>query len=114
MDKTLILGIVSSVVAISAAVISVWGQLRVKRVEAQLELQRAEAGRQRAGVGRPGRPITRLAEGDTGEDAAGFDVLANQDVEIAAARGTAGLEVQEAFGGRRSPSWLLGFLARPQ
>jgi hypothetical protein len=45
MDKTLILGIVSSVVAISAAVISVWGQLRVKRVEAQLELQRAEAGR---------------------------------------------------------------------
>jgi len=45
MDKTLILGILSSVVGICAAVIAVWGQLRVKRVEAQLELQKAEAGR---------------------------------------------------------------------
>jgi hypothetical protein len=45
MDKTLILGMISSVVAIGAAVIAVWGQLRVKRVEAQLELQKAEAGR---------------------------------------------------------------------
>ena len=45
MDKTFILGVISSVVAISAAMIAVWGQLRVKRVEAQLELQKAEAGR---------------------------------------------------------------------
>lgn len=45
MDKTLILGMTSSVVAIAAAAIAVWGQLRVKRVEAQLDLQKAEAGR---------------------------------------------------------------------
>jgi len=45
MDKTLILGVISSVVAIAAAVIAVWGQLRVKRVEAQLALQKAEADR---------------------------------------------------------------------
>jgi hypothetical protein len=45
MDKTLILGMVSSVVAIIAAVIAVWGQLRVKRVEAQLALQKAKADR---------------------------------------------------------------------
>ncbi|HEX9198955.1 MAG TPA: hypothetical protein VF865_05315 [Acidobacteriaceae bacterium] len=45
MDKTLIPGLISSVVAISAAAIAVWGQLRVKRVEARLELQKAEAGR---------------------------------------------------------------------
>jgi hypothetical protein len=45
MDKTLIPGMISSVVAIGAAAIAVWGQLRVKRVEAQLDLQKAEAGR---------------------------------------------------------------------
>lgn len=45
MDKTLIPSMISSTVAIGAAAIAVWGQLRVKRVEAQLELQRAEAGR---------------------------------------------------------------------
>jgi len=44
-DKTLITGLISSAVAIAAAVIAVWGQLRVKRVEAQLEQQRTEAGR---------------------------------------------------------------------
>jgi hypothetical protein len=38
-DKTLIAGLISSIVAIGAAAIAVWGQLRVKRVEAQLELQ---------------------------------------------------------------------------
>ena len=47
-DKTLITGLISSVVAIVAAAIAVWGQLRVKRVEAQLELQKAEAGRKAA------------------------------------------------------------------
>ncbi len=45
MDKALIPGMLSSAVAIGAAVIAVWGQLRVRRVEAQLELQKAEAGR---------------------------------------------------------------------
>lgn len=45
MDKTFIMGIISSVVAIAAAAIAVWGQLRVKRVEAQLESQKAEAER---------------------------------------------------------------------
>lgn len=45
MDKTLILGMISSAVAIGAAVIAVWGQLRVKRVEALLTLQKAEADR---------------------------------------------------------------------
>ena len=45
MDKTLILGLISSLVAIGAAVIAVWGQLRVKRVEAHLELQKSEAER---------------------------------------------------------------------
>ena len=45
MDKTLITGLISSIVAIGAAAIAVWGQLRVKRVEAQLELQKEEAGR---------------------------------------------------------------------
>ena len=43
MDKTLIPGLISSAVAICAGAIAVWGQLRVKRVEAALELQRAEA-----------------------------------------------------------------------
>lgn len=46
MDKPLIPGLISSVVAIGAAAIAVWGQLRVKRVEAQMELQKAEADRQ--------------------------------------------------------------------
>ena len=45
MDKTLIWGMISSTVAIGAAVIAVWGQLRVKRVEALLALQKAEADR---------------------------------------------------------------------
>jgi hypothetical protein len=45
MDKALILGVIPSIVAIGAAVIAVWGQLRVKRVEAQFEMQRTEAGR---------------------------------------------------------------------
>lgn len=45
MDKTVITGVIPSVVAIGAAIIAVWGQLRVKRVEAQLELQKAEADR---------------------------------------------------------------------
>jgi hypothetical protein len=44
-DKTLITGLISSVVAIAAAAIAVWGQLRVKRVEAQLAMQKEEAGR---------------------------------------------------------------------
>ncbi len=43
MDKTLIPSLISSLVAVCAASIAVWGQLRVKRVEAQLELQKAEA-----------------------------------------------------------------------
>jgi hypothetical protein len=45
MDKALIPTVISPMVAIAAAAIAVWGQLRVKRVEAQLELQKAEAGR---------------------------------------------------------------------
>lgn len=45
MDKALILGVVPSVVAIAAAAIAVWGQLRVKRVEAQLAVQKADADR---------------------------------------------------------------------
>src|SRR5450631_1813784 len=45
MDKMLIPSVISSVVAICAAFIAVWGQMRVKRVETQLELQRAEASR---------------------------------------------------------------------
>src|SRR5882672_3457566 len=43
MDKTLIPSLISSLVAIGAAVIAVWGQLRVKRVEAHVSLQKAEA-----------------------------------------------------------------------
>ena len=46
MDKALILGVVPSIVAIAAAIIAVWGQLRVKKVEAQLAFQKAEADRQ--------------------------------------------------------------------
>ena len=45
MDKTLILGVVSSLVAVGAAVIAAWGQIRVKRVEAHLEMQKSEAER---------------------------------------------------------------------
>jgi hypothetical protein len=45
MDKALILGVIPSIVAIAAATIAVWGQLRVKRVEAQLAIQKAEADR---------------------------------------------------------------------
>ena len=45
MDKTIILGLIPSVVAIGAAIIAVWGQLRVKQVEAQLALQKADADR---------------------------------------------------------------------
>ena len=45
MDKISVSSVISSVVAICAAVIAVWGQLRVKRVEGQLEVQRAEAVR---------------------------------------------------------------------
>jgi hypothetical protein len=45
MDRTLIPGLISSAVAIGAAAIAVWGQLRVKRVEAQFALQNAEADR---------------------------------------------------------------------
>jgi hypothetical protein len=45
MDKTLVPSMISSIVALGAGAIAVWGQLRVKRVEAQLELQKAEAGR---------------------------------------------------------------------
>jgi hypothetical protein len=45
MDKVLIASMISSAVAICAALIAVWGQMRVKRVETQLELQRAEADR---------------------------------------------------------------------
>jgi hypothetical protein len=44
-DKALIASLISSIVAIGAAAIAVWGQLRVKRVEAQLELQKQEAAR---------------------------------------------------------------------
>ena len=43
MDKTLIPGIISGVVAVIAAGIAIWGQVRVKNVEAQLALQKAEA-----------------------------------------------------------------------
>ena len=45
MDKTLIPSIISAVVAVGAAVIAIWGQVRVKRVEADLALQKAEADR---------------------------------------------------------------------
>ena len=45
MDKTLLPGLISSGVAIGAAAIAVWGQLRVKRVEAQLSRQTAELAR---------------------------------------------------------------------
>src|SRR5450432_2250639 len=48
MDKMLIPSVISSIVAIGAAFIAVWGQMRVKRVETQLELQRAEASRRAA------------------------------------------------------------------
>jgi len=45
MDKTLIPSIVSAVVAVFAAVVAIWGQVRVKNVEADLALQKAEADR---------------------------------------------------------------------
>jgi hypothetical protein len=45
MDKTLVPNMISSIVAIGAAAMAIWGQIRVKRVEAQLELQKTEAGR---------------------------------------------------------------------
>ena len=45
MDKTLIPSIISAVVAVGAGVIAIWGQVRVKRVEADLALQKAEADR---------------------------------------------------------------------
>lgn len=48
MDKTLILGMISSAVAIGAAAMAVWGQLRVKRLEAQMLQQKAEAERRAA------------------------------------------------------------------
>src|SRR5271166_1876572 len=44
MDKTIIAAIIGGV-AIAAAIIAIVGQLRVRRVEAQLALQRAEADR---------------------------------------------------------------------
>ncbi len=45
MDKSLIPSIISAIVAVGAAVIAIWGQVRVKRVEADLALQKAEADR---------------------------------------------------------------------
>jgi len=45
MDKTLIPSIISAVVAVFAAAVAIWGQVRVKRVEADLALQKAEADR---------------------------------------------------------------------
>src|SRR5271157_6582830 len=44
MDKTIIAAIIGGV-AIAAAIIAIVGQLRVRRVEAQLALQKAEADR---------------------------------------------------------------------
>src|SRR5215813_5525248 len=48
MDKAMIPSVISSVVAIGAAVIAAWGQLRVKRLEAQLALQKVQADRRAA------------------------------------------------------------------
>src|SRR5687768_5470812 len=45
-------------------------------------------------VRRPGRPVSRLAERDAGENAAGLDVLADQDVQVAPGRGSTGVEVE--------------------
>src|SRR5208337_2367229 len=45
MNVTIIAAIISAVVALAAAVIAIVGQVRVKRVEAQLALQKAEADR---------------------------------------------------------------------
>jgi hypothetical protein len=45
MDKTLIPSIISAIVAVGAAVIAIWGQLRVKRVEADMAQQKAESDR---------------------------------------------------------------------
>ncbi|HME33165.1 MAG TPA: hypothetical protein VKG65_10465 [Terriglobales bacterium] len=45
MDKTLIPSIISAVVAVGAAVIAIWGQVRVKKVELDLAFQKAEADR---------------------------------------------------------------------
>jgi hypothetical protein len=45
MDKTVIPSIISAVVAVFAAVVAIWGQVRVKKVEADLALQKAEADR---------------------------------------------------------------------
>jgi hypothetical protein len=64
MDKTPIPGVIPSVVAISAAIIAVWGQLRVKRVEAQLALQKVQVD-QRAKTEQTARqfrePLVRAA-----------------------------------------------------
>src|SRR5271165_220860 len=45
MNVTIIAAIISAVVALAAAVIAIVGQVRVKRVEAQLALQKADADR---------------------------------------------------------------------
>ena len=45
-------------------------------------------------VGRPGGPVAGLAEGDSGQDAAGVHVLADHDVEVALAGLGAGGEVE--------------------
>ncbi len=64
MDKTLIPGIISGIVAVVAAGIAIWGQVRVKKVEAQLASQKAEADR-RAEIERTARrfrePLGRAA-----------------------------------------------------
>jgi len=64
MDKTLIPSIISAIVAVGAAVIAIWGQVRVKKVEADLAAQKAEAER-RAEIERTARrfrePLGRAA-----------------------------------------------------
>ncbi len=45
MNMTLVPSIISAIVAIIAAIIAIWGQSRVRRLEASLALQKAEADR---------------------------------------------------------------------
>src|SRR5271157_4228435 len=64
MNVTIIAAIISAVVALAAAVIAIVGQVRVKRVEAQLALQKADADR-RAEIEKTARkfsePLARAA-----------------------------------------------------
>jgi len=64
MSKDVAASIISAFVAIVAAIIAIWGQVRVQRVEAGLALQKAEADR-RAEMERTARrfsePLGRAA-----------------------------------------------------